>query len=652
MLKALSLIAILAPLIGAAISGLACRKISKVWGQSVTIAGIAIALASSIWLAVLIFSGPAQAHYLNIYTWVLSGSFHFNVGFMLDHLTVLMMLIVTFVSLLVHIYSVGYMKGDSGYNRFFSYMSLFTFMMLMLVMANNFAQLFFGWEGVGLVSYLLIGFWFKKDSAVVGSLKAFIVNRVGDFGFILGIAAVLDYFGTLKYKLIFPKAYMLAHTTMSIFPHTHWSVLTVMCILLFIGAMGKSAQMPLHVWLPESMEGPTPISALIHAATMVTAGVFMVARLSPMFIYSPVALSVVLIIGATGALFTGCLALNANDIKRVIAFSTMSQLGYMMAANGASAFSGAIFHLMTHAGFKALLFLAAGSVIIAMHHKQDMREMGGLKKYLPITYWTFLIGALALAAIPPFSGYYSKDAIIDAVGLSHVFGHTYAYWCLLLGGFITALYIFRAFFMTFHGEERLPAELKGQVKESPWSMTIPLILLAIPSVLIGGLLAKHMLYSGSHNILASSIVVNAKANTLAILAHDWHGAWFAILQAFVHAPFWFAIAGIVVAWFGYRNNKFPAWMATKFSWVTAIINHQYGFDAFNDWVFVKGVRKLASVMYHVGDEKILDDGMVNGAGRGIEALSRLVKRMQSGYLYHYAFVMVLALVVFLIWKVV
>ena len=652
MLKTLSLIAILAPLIGATISGLACRKISKGWAQSVTIAGIAIALIASICLAVVIFGQPAKPHYLTVYTWLISGSFRFDIGFMLDHLTVVMMLVVTFVSLLVHIYSVGYMKGDGGYNRFFSYMSLFTFMMLMLVMADNFAQLFFGWEGVGLVSYLLIGFWFNKESASVGSFKAFIVNRVGDFGFILGIAAVLDYFGTLKYKLIFPKAYLLAHTTMSIFPHTHWSVLTVICILLFIGAMGKSAQMPLHIWLPESMEGPTPISALIHAATMVTAGVFMVARLSPMFSFSPVALSVVLIIGATGALFTGCLAITSNDIKRVIAFSTMSQLGYMMAANGASAFSAGIFHLMTHASFKALLFLAAGSVIIAMHHKQDMREMGGLKKYMPITYWTFLIGALALSAIPPFAGFYSKDTIIDAVSLSHVFGHTYAYWCLLIGGFITALYIFRAFFMTFHGEERLPTELKGHIKESPWTVTIPLILLAIPSVFLGGLLAKHMLYSGPHNILAPSLTVLAKWNVLPILARDWHGAWFAILQSFAHAPFWFAAAGVVVAWIGYRRPCLPAMLSAKFKWVTCLLKHQYFFDAFNDWFFVKGTKNLAKVLYHVGDEKILDDGMVNGSGRGIEVLSRLVKRMQSGYLYHYAFVMVLALVAFLIWKIV
>ncbi|HYG53550.1 MAG TPA: NADH-quinone oxidoreductase subunit L, partial [Flavobacteriales bacterium] len=408
------------------------------------------------------------------------------------------------------------MQDDPGYQRFFCYMSLFTFMMLMLVMANNFAELFFGWEGVGLVSYLLIGFWYSKESAVAGSLKAFIVNRVGDFGFLLGIAALLDYTGSLNYQTVFPQATTLVNIVVTVLPNFHASLLTIICIFLFIGAMGKSAQVPLHIWLPESMEGPTPISALIHAATMVTAGVFMVARLSPLFEYSSAALSLVLIIGATGALFMGCLALVSNDIKRVIAFSTMSQLGYMMAANGASAFSAGIFHLLTHACFKALLFLAAGSVIIAMHHEQDMQKMGGLRKYLPITYVTFLIGALALAAIPPFAGFYSKDAIIEAVHVSNIFGHGYAYSCLLIGTFITALYIFRALFLTFHTHERFSSDVRAHLHETSPVMTIPLILLAIPSVIIGGLLVKMMLYSGSDNILTSSITVLPTYDVLAI----------------------------------------------------------------------------------------------------------------------------------------
>jgi len=472
--KILSLITLLSPLLGCLMAGWAGRFIGKRGAHWITIVLMVVSFVCAISVFNLVV---LQGKSFNgvIYSWGISGNFHFNVGLMIDRLTAVMMSIVTFVSMLVHLYSVGYMADDPSNQRFFSYVSLFTFSMLLLVTANNFFQLFVGWEGVGLVSYLLIGFWFTKESAAAGSLKAFIVNRIGDFAFIVGIAAILDYFGTLDYAPIFAKAESVAHVTISIFPGTSWSIMSVICILLFIGAMGKSAQVPLHVWLPESMEGPTPISALIHAATMVTAGVFMVARFSPMFEFSQVALSMVLIVGATGALFTGLLAFVENDIKRVIAYSTMSQLGYMMAANGVSAFNAGIFHLLTHACFKALLFLSAGAVIIAMHHDQDLRNMGNLKKYMPITYICFLVGALSLSAIPPFSGYYSKDSIIEAVHLSMIPGATYGYWCLLLGAFVTGFYIFRAFFMAFHTKERMSDEVRSHLKETHWTMMVSMI---------------------------------------------------------------------------------------------------------------------------------------------------------------------------------
>lgn len=645
----LTQIIILAPLIGSLIAGLAGKRIGVVGASWVTILGMSIATLGSMYLFYVYIFGNAAPVNAVAYTWAQSGNYQFNVGFLIDRLTVTMMLTVNVVSLIVHIYSIGYMKGDPGYQRFFSYMSLFTFFMLVLTAANNFALLFFGWEGVGLVSYLLIGFWYKKESAAQGSLKAFLVNRVGDLGFLLGIAAILDNFRTLNYDQVFGNVALFANSTMSIFPGTHWSIITVICILLFIGAMGKSAQMPLHVWLPESMEGPTPISALIHAATMVTAGVYMVARMSPIFEYSQVSLSVVLIFGATGALFLGILALVENDIKRVIAYSTMSQLGYMMAANGVSAYSAGIFHLVTHAYFKALLFLAAGSVIIAMHHEQNLWKMGNLRKYMPITYVTFLIGALALCAIPPFAGYYSKDAIIEAVHLSAIPGATYAYYCLLIGGFVTALYIFRAFFLAFHTQEKMDNETRQHLHETSKVITIPLIVLAIPSTFIGMLLAYPMLYSPTP-MLGNTIFVLPGHNVLAQMAQHFHSLLWATLDAVKLLPFWFAVAGIVVAWLNYV--MFPDWpkqLQKRLKLIYRILVDKYGFDAFNNLVFVRGAKLLSNVFYYYADLKLIDSWMVNGSGRGINRISAWLKKLQTGYLYHYALAMILGLFIFLGW---
>lgn len=649
LIEYLAITAVLAPLLGAIIAGVFGKQIGKVGASIATILGIAISVAASAYLFKMMIFDNVSPFNEAIYTWGAGGNYNFTVGFLIDRLTVVMMLTVTVVSLLVHIYSIGYMHDDDGYQRFFSYMSLFTFFMLTLTVANNFLVLFFGWEGVGLVSYLLIGFWYKKESAIQGSLKAFLVNRVGDLGFLLGLAAILDYFNTLDYATVFNNAANLANTSISLFPNTHASIITVICILLFIGAMGKSAQVPLHVWLPESMEGPTPISALIHAATMVTAGVYMVARMSPLFELSSVALSVVLIVGATGALFMGLIAVVENDIKRVIAYSTMSQLGYMMAANGASAYAAGIFHLITHAYFKALLFLAAGSVIIAMHHEQNLWKMGNLKKYLPITYITFLIGALALCAIPPFAGYYSKDAIIEAVHLSTTPGATYAYICLLIAVFVTALYTFRAFFLAFHGKERMDEKLRKELHESPWIIVVPLILLAIPSLGIGALLAEPMLYS-SAPLLGNSVYVAANHNVLAEMAKEYHGLVAASVAAVRSLPFWFALAGIVVAWLNYV--MFPRWseiIKQRLAWIYRILVFKYGFDALNNLIFVRGARALSQFFYRYADEKVLDDWIVNGSGRGINKISYWLRRLQSGYLYHYAFAMILGLFVFLGW---
>ncbi|OGT44154.1 MAG: NADH-quinone oxidoreductase subunit L [Gammaproteobacteria bacterium RIFCSPHIGHO2_12_FULL_40_19] len=649
MIKTLSLLVVLLPLLGSLIAGLWGKRIGVRGSQAITIA----LMCGSLFCSVLIFNtvvfggntfnGP-------IYTWAESGSFHFDVGFLIDRLTAIMLVVVTFVATIVHIYSIGYMKGDSGTQRFFSYMSGFTFAMLMLVTANNFMQLFFGWEGVGLVSYLLIGFWFDKESAAQGSLKAFIVNRVGDFGFLLGLAAILDYCDSLNYATVFANAVTLTQTTITIFPHHPWSIITVICILLFVGAMGKSAQIPLHVWLPESMEGPTPISALIHAATMVTAGVFMVARMSPLFELSPVSLSVVMIIGATGALLLGLLAFVEFDIKRVIAYSTMSQLGYMMAANGASAFNAGIFHLMTHACFKALLFLAAGSVIIAMHHEQDLRKMGNLKKYLPVTYITFLIGALALAAIPPTAGFFSKDAIIDAVHHSTIFGSEYCYVVLLIGAFVTAYYIFRAFFMAFHTKERMDDHTRKHLKEH-WVMLFPLILLAIPSLLLGIFAVKPMLYD-SPGLMGGSVTVLPQYNVLAQMGAEFSGVWHTVTESVFTLPFWFSISGIFCAFFMViLVPQCQTFFAKRFSWIHRIFIAQYGFDLFNNWFFVRGGRKMSEFFFQTGDLKILDAGMVDGSGRGVSRISSLLRKLQSGYLYHYVFVMIVGLLGFLIWLV-
>lgn len=651
MIKTLSLIALLAPLLGSLIAGWAGRFVGKRGAHWVTIVLMVISFSCAIAVLKLVVIDGGSFNG-TVYTWGISGRLQFNMGFMIDNLTAVMMSIVTFVSMLVHLYSVGYMADDPSNQRFFSYVSLFTFAMLLLVTANNMFQLFVGWEGVGLVSYLLIGFWFSKESAAQGSLKAFIVNRMGDFGFILGIAAVLDYFGTLDYTTIFAKVPSLATTTISIWPGTHWSIITLICILLFIGAMGKSAQVPLHVWLPESMEGPTPISALIHAATMVTAGVFMVARFSPIFEYSQVALSLVLIVGATGALFTGLLAFVENDIKRVVAYSTMSQLGYMMAANGASAFSAGIFHLLMHACFKALLFLSAGAVIIAMHHDQDLRNMGNLKKYMPVTYVCFLVGALALSAIPPFSGFYSKDAIIEAVHLTNIPGATYAYWCLLIGAFVTGFYIFRAFFMAFHTKERMSEELRSHLKETHWTMMVPMILLAIPSVVLGAALAQSIIYSLVPGLLGKSIFVLPKYDVLSKLAAEYPGYLKQALDSVFTLPFWFAASGVFVAWLVViPMPMIRDVLAKRLPILNKILVGQYGFDWLSEKAIVPGTQWFANLFFYTGDLKLLDDLIVNGSGRGINWISRVIRRLQSGYLYHYAFVMIVGLLGFLVWLI-
>ena len=647
------LIIVLSPLVGAFLAGFGRKQLGRSGAHSVTILGVAISFVLSIYVATFIFNGT-EAINTNLYTWANGGNlFHytFYIGFLIDPLTTLMMLVVTFVSLLVHIYSIGYMADDPGYQRFFSYISLFTFMMLMLVTSNNFLQLFFGWEGVGLVSYLLIGFWYQKESALQGSLKAFLVNRVGDFGFILGIALIFAHTGSLDYATVFKQATALSQETIDVFTQTPWSLMTVICILLFVGAMGKSAQVPLHVWLPESMEGPTPISALIHAATMVTAGVFMMARISPLIEHSETALSFVLVIGATGALFTGMLAVVMNDIKRVVAYSTLSQLGYMMVAMGASAFSAGIFHLLTHACFKALLFLAAGSVIMGMHHEQDMRKMGGLWRKMPITYITFLIGSLALCAIPPFAGFYSKDTIIEAAKLSTIPGSGYAYVCVALGAMFTALYTFRAFFMTFHGKFRSDEHTWSHVQESPWVVWVPLVLLAIPSVVIGFLLYMPMLFD-KPGILSASLYVAPQYDVLSHLAHEVTSATDAALNAIYSPIFWLTAAGILLAWVGYiAKPGLPARFAHTFHSLYQLLINKYGFDAFNDVVFVRGTRSLGRFFYQVTDQGLIDGFFVNGSARAFNWLAGRTRLLQSGYLYHSVALMVFGLFGFLCWLV-
>ncbi|HHF7348374.1 TPA: NADH-quinone oxidoreductase subunit L [Legionella feeleii] len=651
-IQQLCLIIVLAPLLGSIIAGFFRNQIGRSGAHSVTIAGVGISFLSSLYVAVLILTGSADSVNSNVYTWASGGDlfpYAFHIGFLIDPLTVVMLVVVNFVSLLVHIYSIGYMADDDGYQRFFSYISLFTFMMLMLVTANNFLQLFFGWEGVGLVSYLLISFWYDKESAIEGGLKAFIVNRVGDFGFVLGIAMVLAYTGSLDYDTVFQSANHLSGTTVELFSGHPWSLLTVICLLLYVGAMGKSAQVPLHVWLPESMEGPTPISALIHAATMVTAGVFMIARISPLVELSTTALSTILIIGATGALFTGILALVMNDIKRVVAYSTLSQLGYMMVAMGASAYSAGMFHLLTHACFKALLFLGAGSVIIGMHHEQDMRKMGGLWCKMPITYATFVIGSLALCAIPPFAGFYSKDTIIEAAKLSEIPGSGYAYFCVALGAMVTALYTFRALFMTFHGKSRADEHTLSHLHESPSVVWFPLVMLAIPSVIIGYILYMPMLYD-TPTLLGKSLFVLPEHNVLAELAKEVSSPWQAALHSVGSLTFWLAIAGILIAWVCYiALPSIPGVLARTLAWPYRILMNKYGFDAFNDLVIVRGSKAMGQFFYQTGDQRLIDGMLVNGAGRTIRWFAQKGRAIQSGYLYHYATVMVLGLFVFLCW---
>jgi NADH-quinone oxidoreductase subunit L len=650
----------LLPLIAAVIVGLFGSKLPRAAAHWLTIGAVGTAFVLSVIVLNATMNGY-RANY-NLYTWLQSGDLTISVGFLIDNLTAMMMVVVTFVSLMVHIYTIGYMAEDPGYNRFFSYISLFTFAMLMLVMSNNFMQLFFGWEAVGLVSYLLIGFWYTRPTAIYANLKAFLVNRVGDFGFLLGIGMVLFYTGSLDYATVFQAAPALAPMQVNILPNVSWSLMTVTCILLFIGAMGKSAQVPLHVWLPDSMEGPTPISALIHAATMVTAGIFMVARMSPLFELSTTALSFVMIIGAITALFMGFLGIIQNDIKRIVAYSTLSQLGYMTVALGASAYSVAIFHLMTHAFFKALLFLAAGSVIMGMHHDQDIRHMGNLKKYLPVTWITSLIGSLALIGTPFFAGFYSKDSIIEAVKFSHISGSGFAYFAVLAGVFVTAFYSFRLYFMVFHGKEKW-RDLKHHdhdhhhglsAKDNPhepgWVIKLPLILLAIPSIFIGYMTIEPMLFG--HFFSGVIAVDSASHPAMTHLAHHYaeflHSPAGMALHGFMTLPFILAASGVALAWFFYiLRPDIPAKIQQKFSAVHQILENKYGFDSFNERVFAGGARFIGNKLWQIGDVQIIDGAIVNGTANLIGRISQKVRHLQSGLIYHYAFAMIIGVFLFL-----
>ena len=651
---------VLAPLIAAIIAGLFGRQIGRTGAHTLTIGGVGLSCALSLWVLKAHALDGAPVFNETIYTWGMVDGLHLTVGFLVDNLTALMMCVVTFVSLMVHIYTIGYMQDDDGYQRFFSYISLFTFAMLMLVMANNFLQLFFGWEAVGLVSYLLIGFWHTRPSAVFANMKAFLVNRVGDFGFLLGIAAVLQYTGSLDYREVFAAASGLQEQTLSIIPGLDWSVLTVICLLLFVGAMGKSAQMPLHVWLPDSMEGPTPISALIHAATMVTAGIFMVARMSPLYEFSETALTTILLIGSATAFFMGLLGIVQTDIKRVVAYSTLSQLGYMTVALGVSAYSAAVFHLMTHAFFKALLFLAAGSVIIAMHHEQDMRRMGGLWRRLPITYATCLIGALALIGFPGFSGFFSKDALIEAVAESHLPGAGVAYAAVLSGVFITAFYTFRLIFMVFHGPERFrdhahdgqhPAHHEvHEPHESPWVVTLPLVLLAIPSVAIGALMIEPMLFG---DFFRGVITVASAHDVLGEMGAHFHGPLAFVMHGFGGPAVYLALAGVASAAYVYLVNPAVAeFFARRFAPTRALrwlFEHKYGFDALYIQGFAGAGRGLGRLFWERGDMDLIDGRIVNGTAQRIAGWAAKGRALQSGYLYHYAFAMLIGLTLLLGW---
>jgi len=664
-MQTLYLIVPLAPLFGALVAGLFGKLIGRTLSHLVAIVGVAV----SLFVSVLVFQDVLAGHTYNgtVYTWMVLGDLHLEVGFLIDALTAMMMLVVTFVSLMVHIYTIGYMHDDPGYQRFFSYISLFTFSMLMLVMSNNFLQLFFGWEAVGLVSYLLIGFWYTKETAIYANLKAFLVNRVGDFGFILGIGLVLAWFGSLDYATVFAKAPELASQTITIWPGTSWMLMSVIGILLFIGAMGKSAQFPLHVWLPDSMEGPTPISALIHAATMVTAGIFMVARMSPLFELSDTALSFIMIIGAITALFMGFLGMVQNDIKRVVAYSTLSQLGYMTVALGASAYSVAVFHLMTHAFFKALLFLAAGSVIIAMHHNQDIRYMGGLRKYMPITWITSLIGSLALIGTPFLSGFYSKESIIEAAKMSHLPGAGFAYFAVLAGVFVTAFYSFRMYFLVFHGKERFHQGHAhgnepdahhddthhdhggghgGTPHETPWVVTGPLLALALPSLAIGYMTIEPMLFG---DFFGNAIYVADRHPVMHELNQEFHGAAAMGLHAITTLPFWLAVSGVGLSAFFYlMRPDIPAAIARRFAFIHQLLLNKYWFDELYSWLFARGARLIGGGLWRGGDQATID-GAINGTAHLIERISRLVKAFQSGYIYHYAFAMLIGVFALVTW---
>ena len=639
-MQSLYLLVPLAPLVGALIAGLLGRVIGPTWSHRATIGLMVVCVVAS----VTVFMDVLQGNTFNgtVYTWMVTGDTRFEVGFLIDQLSATMMVVVSFVSLMVHIYTIGYMHNDPGYQRFFSYISLFTFSMLMLVMANNFLQLFFGWEAVGLVSYLLIGFWFTRPTAVYANMKAFLVNRVGDFGFLLGIGLVLVYFGTLDYASVFAQAPQLANQTIEIIPGSPWMLLSVTCILLFVGAMGKSAQFPLHVWLPDSMEGPTPISALIHAATMVTAGIFMVARMSPLFELSDTALSVILVIGGITTLSMALVAIVQNDIKRVVAYSTLSQLGYMTVALGASAYSVAVFHLMTHAFFKAVLFLGAGSVIIAMHHEQDMRKMGGLKKYMPITYWTMFMAALASSGVPGFSGFFSKDAIIEAVHFADIPGSGFAYFCVLSTVFITALYTFRLVFMTFHGKPRMDHHTEEHLHESPWVVTLPLIILAIPTVCAGWLIGP-MLFGG---YFGEAIHFSPQHGAVAQMAAEFHGVVGMMTHSLSTAPFWLSIGGIFTAWYLYMvRTDLPEKIKKAAGPLFTLLDRKYFIDEFYSWLFAGGARALGAGLWKIGDVKVIDGFVVNGAARVVGLTALLVRRFQSGYIYHYAFTMIVGVFV-------
>jgi NADH-quinone oxidoreductase subunit L len=628
----------LAPLAGAVLAGLLGWKLGRGFAHTVTILGVAVAFALS---AFVVLPDVLAGNRFNgtVYTWGVSGGIPMEVGFLIDPLTALMMVVVTFVSLCVHMYTIGYMHDDPGYQRFFSYIALFTFSMLMLVMSNNFLQLFFGWEAVGLVSYLLIGFWFQRETAIYANLKAFLVNRVGDFGFLLGIAAIYLYFGTLDYAAVFAVAPQLVQQPITVMPGVDWNLLTVICILLFVGAMGKSAQVPLHVWLPDSMEGPTPISALIHAATMVTAGVFMVARMSPLYELSETALSVVLVIGAITAFFTGLIGMVQNDIKRIVAYSTLSQLGYMMVALGASAYAVGIFHLMTHAFFKALLFLAAGSVIIAMHHEQDIRKMGGLKKYMPVTFVTAWVGSLALAGIPPFAGFFSKDTIIEAVHYSTLPGSGFAYAAVLGGVFVTAFYTFRMLFLVFYGKPRMDEHTKHHLHESPWVVTVPLVLLAIPSFLIGFLTFEPVLFGG---YFAEAIKVLPAHDVVGRIARGYQGLGPFVAHGLQAAPFVLAVAGLLLAWLLYlRYPHLPDQLRERARLAYNVLLNKYYVDEFNEFVFARGTRALGRLLWKLGDVRLIDGLAVNGTARLVGWAAAVFRHVQSGYVYHYAFAMIL-----------